>query len=225
MPCFGQRLGRLHRHADHDAERDDRHMLADALDLGAADRQDEVLVRRAIERVAVKDLVLQHDDRIGIADRRAQQPLGIGRRPRRHHLQPRHMRIPARVALRVLRGDARCRAVRAAEHDRAAHLAARHIQRLRRRVDDLVHRLHGEVERHELDDRLQPVQRRADRHAGEAMLGDRRVDHPLRAELIQQALADLVGALVLRDLLADQEHACRRAAAPPPSHRAAPRAR
>ena len=38
------------------------------------------------------------------------------------------------------------------------------------------------------------------------MLGDRRVDHPLRAELVQQALADLVGALVLRDLLADQEH-------------------
>src|ERR1700733_14149417 len=29
---FSKRLGCLHRHADHDAERDDRHMLADAFD-------------------------------------------------------------------------------------------------------------------------------------------------------------------------------------------------
>ena len=116
------------------------------------------------------------------------------------------MRVPARVALRVLCSDARRRAVGAAEHDRAAHLPARHVQRLRRRVDDVVHRLHGEVERHELDDRLQSVQRGADRHAGEAVLGDRRIDHPLRAELVEQTLADLVGALVLRDFLADQEH-------------------
>jgi pyruvate/2-oxoglutarate/acetoin dehydrogenase E1 component len=34
----------------------------------------------------------------------------------------------------------------AAEHDRAAELAAGHVQGLGRRVDDLVDRLHGEVE-------------------------------------------------------------------------------
>src|SRR6185437_6422726 len=37
--------------------------------------------------------------------------------------------------------------------------------------------------------------------------GDRRVDDPARPEFLQQALADLVGALVLRDLLAEQEDA------------------
>ncbi len=174
--------------------------------LGAADRHDEVLIGRTIEGVAVEDLVLQHDHRIGIANRRPQQPLGVGRRPWRDHLQPRHMRVPTCVALRVLRADPRRRAVGAAEHDRAAHLAARHVQCLGRGVDDLVHRLHGEIEGHELDDRPQPVQRRAHRHAGEAVLGDRRVDHALGTELVQQALADFVGALILRDLLADQEH-------------------
>ena len=50
-----------------------------------------------------------------------------------------------------------------------------------------------------------PAKRRADAEAGKAVLGDRRVDDALVAELLQQALADLVGALVLGDLLAHQE--------------------
>ena len=53
---------------------------------------------------------------------------------------------------------------------------------------------------------LRPGHRRADAQAGEAVLGDRRVDHAPGAELLEQALADLVGALVLGDLLAHQEH-------------------
>ncbi len=38
-----------------------------------------------------------------------------------------------------------------------------------------------------------------------AVLGDRRVDHARGAEFLQQALGDLVGALILGDLLADDE--------------------
>ena len=38
-------------------------------------------------------------------------------------------------------------------------------------------------------------------------LGDRRVDDPARAELVEHPLADLVGAVVLGDLLAHQEDA------------------
>ena len=37
------------------------------------------------------------------------------------------------------------------------------------------------------------------------MFGDRRVDHPLGAELVEQSLGDLVGALILGDLLAHHE--------------------
>ena len=86
------------------------------------------------------------------------------------------------------------------------HLPARHVARLGGGIDELVHRLHGEVPGHELDDRPQARHRRADAEAGEAVLGDRRVDDAARAEFLQQALAHLVGALIFRDLLAHQEH-------------------
>ena len=85
-------------------------------------------------------------------------------------------------------------------------LAAGHIERFRGRIDDLVDRLHGEIEGHEFDDRAQAVHGGAHRHAGEAVLGDRRIDDALGAETIEQALADFIGALVLRDFLTHQEH-------------------
>ena len=116
------------------------------------------------------------------------------------------MRIPGRIVLAVLGGDAGSRAVRAAEHDRAVHLPARHVVGLGRRIDDLIHRLHGEVERHELDDWLETAKRSANAEAGKTVLGDRRVNNALRAEFLQQALGDLVGALILGDLLAHDEH-------------------
>src|SRR3546814_8320951 len=62
-------------------------------------------------------------------------------------LQARHARIPGAVILAVLRANARRRAIGAAKHDRAAHLAARHIVGLGRRIDDVIDRLHGEVDR------------------------------------------------------------------------------
>ena len=74
----------------------------------------------------------------------------------------------------MLRGDTRGDAVRATKDDRAAHLAARHITRLGRRVDDLIDRLHGEIKSHELDDRPQPSKSGADAQPGKALLGDRR---------------------------------------------------
>ena len=79
----------------------------------------------------------------------------------------------------MLRADAGGGAVGAPEDDRRAHLAARHVERLGGGVDDLVDRLHGEVPGHELDDGLQAGQGRADADAGEAVLGDRRVDDAL----------------------------------------------
>src|SRR5438034_10827849 len=44
-------------------------------------------------------------------------------------------------------------------------------------------------------------------YAGEARLGDGRIDYTLRPELLQQALGHLVGALVQADLLPDHEDA------------------
>src|SRR5665213_606257 len=79
------------------------------------------------------------------------------------------------------------------------------MHHLRRRVDELIHRLHGEVEGHELDDRLQAGECRANTQAGKAVLGDRRIDDALLAELLQQSLRNLVGALIFGDFLAHHE--------------------
>ncbi|KIT81871.1 hypothetical protein QT20_00100, partial [Staphylococcus aureus] len=143
-------------------------------------------------------LVLEEDHRIGIADRGLEQALVVGGRVRRDHLEARDLRIPGGVVLAVLGGDTGGGTVRAAKHDRTAHLAAGHIQRLGRGVDDLVDRLHREIPGHELDDRLQPGHRGPDADAGKTVLGDRRIDHAPRAELLQQALRHLVGALIFR---------------------------
>ena len=186
---------------------DDGHVAAVSRDARLADRQDEIVELRHVEALAVEDLVLEKDHRAGIADRGLQQSLGVGGGVRRDHFQSRHARIPGRVILAVLGGDARGCAIRAAKHDRAVHLPARHIERLGGGVDDVVDRLHGEVPGHELDDGLEPRKGRADADAGKAIFGDRRIDHAPFAELIEQALADLVGALILADLLAHEEDA------------------
>ncbi|KIU01394.1 hypothetical protein QU38_01860, partial [Staphylococcus aureus] len=115
--------------------------------------------------------------------------------------------VPRAIVLRVLRRNARGGAVGPAEHDRATHLAAGHVVGLGRRVHDVVDRLHREVEGHELDDRLEAAHRRPRTQAGKAIFGDRRVDHALGTELLEQALRDLVGALILGDFLAHHEDA------------------
>src|SRR3546814_3943624 len=105
----------------------------------------------------------------------------------------------------MLRGDPRRGAVGPPKDDRAAHLAAGHVEGLGGGVDELVHRLHGEIEGHELDDRPQTAEGGTDAKPGEAVLGNRGVDHAPLAEFVEQTLADLVRTLILRDLLAHQE--------------------
>ena len=142
---------------------------------------------------------------MGIADRTFEQALGIGGGIGGDDFQPGDLRKPSGEILRMLGGDARRRSVGAPKYDLRTHLATRHIERLGCRIDDLVHRLHGEIEGHEFDDRLQPSHRGADAETGEAMFGDRRIDDPTSAEFLQQALRDLVGALIFGDFLAHHE--------------------
>src|SRR3546814_3050919 len=80
------------------------------------------------EAAAVEQLVFEEDDGVLAADRGLEQALRVGRVIGRDHDQTRHARIPGRVVLAVLRRDARRGAVGAAEHDRTAHLAARHVR-------------------------------------------------------------------------------------------------
>jgi hypothetical protein len=72
-------------------------------------------------------------------------------------------------------------------------------------VDDLVEGEDREVEGHHLRDGPEADEGRAHRDARDRLLRDRRVAHAPVAELREQPLRDLVGALVGPDLLAEQE--------------------
>ena len=52
----------------------------------------------------------------------------------------------------------------------------------------------------------QAVERHADRRADDAVLGERRVDHALGAELVEQALGRAEHAAGLADVLAQHQH-------------------
>ena len=89
---------------------------------------------------------------------------------------------PGLEALGVLGGHADAVGDRPAQHHRHRDLAAAHVAPLGGVVGDLVHGQRHEVEDLQLDDGPAADERPADAAAGDGGLGDRRVDHPLRAE-------------------------------------------
>src|SRR5881396_191230 len=94
---------------------------------------------------------------------------------------------------------------RPANYDRHTDLPAGHVADLRRVVHNLIHREDRKVKGHHLDDGTKSGHGRADRQAGKSQFGDRRIDDAPGAELFQEALADLKGALIVGDILTDQE--------------------
>jgi len=102
-------------------------MTTGAHDPRLSDRDHIIVELRHLAGMAIQHFVFQKHYRIGIADCGLEQALGIGGVRRRDHLQAGNVRIPGRIILAVLRGDARCRSVGAAEHDRDSDLPAGHV--------------------------------------------------------------------------------------------------
>ena len=90
----------------------------------------------------------------------------------------------------VLTGGADAGADQGADRDWALRLAAEHVAELGALVEDLVHAAAEEVDEHQLGDRSQPGRGRADRRADETRLGDRGVEDPVAAELLDETLGD-----------------------------------
>ena len=88
-----------------------------------------------------------------------------------------------------------------ADHHGRVHLAVRHVAKLGGLEDDLARRLEHEVSEHEIGDRARAGRGGTEGGAGEALLGDRRIDHALRPELqpkplgMSERAAALAGAL------------------------------
>ncbi|KAH6607090.1 hypothetical protein Trco_003403 [Trichoderma cornu-damae] len=148
-----QALGGNEGLADAPRHGDDGEVLAGALNLGLAKGEDKVVLLGGLghgEVLAVHQLVLEDDDGVGVADGGLEQTLGVLGAPGGDDLEAGDAAVPGGVVLRVLGSDAGGKAVGSAEGDVAGLDATRHVQGLGGGVDDLVNRLHGEVEGHEL---------------------------------------------------------------------------
>ena len=176
------------------------------LHLRRADGYDVVLVRRLAANGAVRPLVLQHDDRVLVADGRLQKALRVVRRRRSDHLQPGGVCKVGLDALRVVQPAAHVPAVWGAQHHRHVHLPIGAVPYARGLPDHLVHRRPDEVRELHLGDGPQAGQRRADRYAGYRGLRQRRVDDALLPELLQEALGGKENAAAAAHVLAHHEH-------------------
>ena len=97
-----QLIGRLRRDERHLPVRDDRAMVAFALEIGHTDRHQVVLVRHLALGV-VEHLALEEAHRVVVANRALQQSLRIVWRTGRNDLETRHVGEPRLEGLRVLR--------------------------------------------------------------------------------------------------------------------------
>src|SRR5467141_2781632 len=92
-----------------------------------------------------------------------------------------------------------------ADHHRDVKASLRARPVARAVVLDLVEALEGEARELDLADGLEAVERHADPGADDGRLGERAVDHALRAELALQIVGDAEDAAVHADVLAEDQ--------------------
>ncbi len=200
--------GQLFRGLEGDAHRlrvaDDSDVAPGALHFGEAE-WDDVLSLRHLAFQVVEHLALDEHHRIVVANGALEQAFGVGGRRRHHDFESGNVGVIGLEGLGVLGPELERGAAGAAEHRRHAHLAAGHVAHLGGGVHQLIDREQGKVPGHELDDRPEPGHRRAHAEAGEAELGDGRVHHAHRSELVEQPAAHLVCALIDPDFLSHEK--------------------
>lgn len=183
-------------------------VLTLSLNLGLAKGQNEIGRHGLLghgERLTVHHLVLKENGHVGVSDSSLEQTLGILRAVGRNDLETGDLTVPSGEILGVLSTDTGSGTVGASEGDVTLLGSSRHVVGLGTRVDDLVNGLHGEVPGHELTDGLETSEGSTDTDTGETHLGDGGVDDSSLAKLVEQALGDLVGSVVLADFLAHDE--------------------
>ena len=133
-------------------------MLSLLHDFCFSDWQDEVFPHDFIadfERLAVEILTFQKHDGVSGSDGGFEQSFAVFRVVGGDGDQPWDVTVPSCETLGMLGCHGCCGSVEASEDNRAADEATAHVVQLGGAVDDLVEGLHGKVNGHELDDRLQ----------------------------------------------------------------------
>ncbi len=190
---------------EHQAVRVDGDVRALALHVRRSERDREVAVRNVALHRAVGRLVLEEDDRVRIADGRAQHAGDVLRRARHDHLQPGHVRVERLERLRVVERAMNTRAPRHPDDDRHMPLPIRAIPDARGLVDDLLERRCAEVRELHLGDRDESRDRRADRDADDVGLRERHVDDPIGPELLDEPVGHAEHPAAHADVLAEDD--------------------
>ena len=168
------------------AIRDHGEALARLDDFGAAQRNGEIGagIGRAVVGLAVQPLVFQEQDRVVRAQRRAQQPAGIGGVRGHHHPQPGNVSKQHLAALAVI--DAAAVQVAAdghADYGRAAEAPVGAPAQGGHLVANLHHRRPDVIEELDFGHRLEPARGHADGAAHNRALGQRGIEYACPAEL------------------------------------------
>ncbi len=134
-----------------------------------------------------------------------QQAVGARGRGGANDSESRRVREQRFETLGVMLRRMNAAAMGRANDNGAGETPARAVAHARQVIDDLIHR--GIDEAHELNfgDRLQALDRHADRHAGDHALRERRVLHAILAEFFLQALRRAKDAAVDADVFAQHD--------------------
>ena len=192
---------------NHRAPAQHGHLAALAHHLGLTDRDGVVPLGNLAPRRAVDPFRFHEDHGIFVADAGQQQPLGVDRVRRHHHLQSRNVDEQRFGRLRMVVAALDAAADRRADDQRRGIFAARPIAQLRQLVHDLVVRRVDEVRELNLGDGAQAVQRHADRGADDPRLGQRRVHAALGAEFLVKAGRRAKNSTETADVLAHDDDA------------------
>ena len=156
---------------------------------------------------AVDELRLEHDDGIGIADRRREQPLRVGRRRRDRDLHAGRVDVVRLGRIVVELGRANAAAVRHPHDERELHLPAGAPAVAADVGDELVEAGIREGVVLHLADRPPAGHAEPDGAAEDPGLGERRVDAAVLAEAVAQPGRGAEDAAGATDVLAHHHHA------------------
>ena len=189
---------------DHRGIGDDGDIGAGAFHVGLADRHDIVFRRQNRLHAPIEELVLEINHRVGIADRRLQESLGVIRCGRSDDFEPRRMKEPAFRAFRMERPAVHPAAKWRADDQR--HRRAPTIVVLGRHLGDLIEGAGDKIGELHLHDGAHAHHSRADRGSHEPGLGQRRVQHAPLAVLFLEAFRNPERAAVRPDVLPHEKH-------------------
>ena len=150
--------------------------------------------------------MFEEQDRVGVADRRLEQSVRVGRHAGHDHLQAGHMGVEGLDRLGVVEAAVNPTAERRADDDRHGPVAVGAVARPGCLADDLVESRVDEVGELDLGDGDQAVERRADSDSNDRRLGKGRVEHARLAESRVETLGGAENAALLADVFAQDEH-------------------